>query len=47
MKTELTIAPSTAPIAGMDFAAICSLTCTEKRAAIVLTSAQQERPSRA
>ncbi len=36
MNTVLTIAPSTAPIAGIDLAAICSLTCTEKRAAIVL-----------
>ena len=38
MKTVLTIAPSTAPMAGIDFAAICSLTCTEKRAAIALSS---------
>ena len=37
MKTVLTMAPRTAPIAGIDLAAICSLTCTEKREAIVLS----------
>jgi len=35
INTVLTIAPSTAPSAGIDLAATCSLTCTEKRDAIV------------
>ena len=35
MNTVLTIAPSTAPIAGIDLAATCSLTCTENLDAIV------------
>ncbi|ETP66771.1 hypothetical protein BDSB_03545 [Burkholderia dolosa PC543] len=34
----MTVAPSTAPIAGIDFAAICSVTCTENRDATVCTS---------
>jgi len=35
MKTVLTMAPRTAPIAGIDLAATCSLTCTENRDATV------------